>query len=398
MTYAECRAAQPVAAQVLHARGERQGRRLDRRWGRVSPQEAAEGHSGCRGRGCRGLRVRKEMATLGHSNRSRDRCRLPSFLSANLFPHSPSLHSERLHWASVCSCYAIAWAVWLCGQNIIGKQMMLTQCSPSPCRLVSHSQYGDIPGFFPPLRFMHASNSNKFTPSTILISVGTDPKKWDPGITALLTDTWIWDPDPDPDLPKESYLSEDPELTAIQIMLPNQFLQKNTIILAKHNTEMPWDEEKLCDFERLVKIFGKKLSKRSGSPGGSGSFSGSKSMTKRSGSHHVDPKIAKRSGSRLLGVRFVLTLILISALAKSGWGCVTSPALVPILQGRDINLSSLPLSRISNSNRCRHSHRLPFRHIIPLPSCFLSRFQYFGVRFGENWVCSHGNNCEWRYF
>ena len=51
------------------------------------------------------------------------------------------------------------------------------------------------------------------------------------------------------------------DLTHIQIILQNQFLQKNTINLAKHNTEMPWDEEKLCDFERLVKIFGKKLSK-----------------------------------------------------------------------------------------------------------------------------------------
>ena len=48
--------------------------------------------------------------------------------------------------------------------------------------------------------------------------------------------------------------------------------------------------------------------------------------------------------------------------------------------------SLLPLSRISNSNRCRHSHRLPFRHH-PLPSCFLSRLRNFGCRSGELCTC-----------
>ena len=75
------------------------------------------------------------------------------------------------------------------------------------------------------------------------ISVGTAPKKWDPGITALLTDSWVWDLDLDPNLQKESDLSQDPDPTDIQIILPNQFLQKNTIILAKLNTKMPWDEK-----------------------------------------------------------------------------------------------------------------------------------------------------------
>ena len=74
-------------------------------------------------------------------------------------------------------------------------------------------------------------------------SVGTDPKKWDPGITALLTNSWNWDPDPDPDLTKESDLSKDPDLTDIQIMLPNKSLQKNTILLAKHNMKMHWDKK-----------------------------------------------------------------------------------------------------------------------------------------------------------
>ena len=57
----------------------------------------------------------------------------------------------------------------------------------------------------------------------------------------------------DPDLTKESDLSKDPDLTNIQIMLPNQFLHK------KNN--------------------------------------------------HVDLEIAQRSGSRLSGVRFFPTLI-----------------------------------------------------------------------------------------
>ena len=88
MTYTERRAAQPVAAQVLHARGERQGRRLDRRRGRVPPQEAAEGDGGRGSRGRRCLRVRALLSFGGTiqscvpSRQDRIWCRLPSFLSA----------------------------------------------------------------------------------------------------------------------------------------------------------------------------------------------------------------------------------------------------------------------------------------------------------------------------
>ena len=58
-------AAQPVAAQVLHARGERQGRRLDRRRGRVPPPAASAGHGGRSGRRGRRLRVGSHTAGIG---------------------------------------------------------------------------------------------------------------------------------------------------------------------------------------------------------------------------------------------------------------------------------------------------------------------------------------------
>ena len=140
-------------------------------------------------------------------------------------------------------------------------------------------------------------------------SAGTTPKKWDPGVTALYTtpESDLWNRDPDP--PKESDLSEDPDPFGIQFLIPNQFPVENKIFLAKNNGKMPWDETKCVIMKDCFQNLATNTQKRSGSSVGSGSFSGSGSLTKRSGSHLVDPKRAKRSGSRIPGVRVVPALI-----------------------------------------------------------------------------------------
>ena len=106
----------------------------------------------------------------------------------------------------------------------------------------------------------------------------------------------LWNRDPDP--PKESDLSEDPDPFGIQFLIPNQFPVENKIFLAKNNGKMPWDETKCVIMKDCFQNLATNTQKRSGSSVGSGSFSGSGSLTKRSGSHLVDSKRAKRSGSR----------------------------------------------------------------------------------------------------
>ena len=91
-------------------------------------------------------------------------------------------------------------------------------------------------------------------------------------------------------------------------MLPNLFPVENKIFLAKNNGKMPWDETKCVIMKDCFQNLATNTQKRSGSSVGSGSFSGSGSLTKRSGSHLVDPKRAKRSGSRIPGVRVVPAL------------------------------------------------------------------------------------------
>ena len=86
----ERRATQPVAAQVLHARGERQGRRLDRRRRRVPPQEAAKG---------RPVLGHQQRHSLTHPHPAgRDRSNLESTTndSTHLHPQAPSLIDQNL--------------------------------------------------------------------------------------------------------------------------------------------------------------------------------------------------------------------------------------------------------------------------------------------------------------